>query len=268
MPILIAPSILSADFGRLAEEVRAVTAAGADWIHVDVMDGHFVPPITIGPLVVEAIRRATPLPLDVHLMIEMPERLIGEFVRAGANRLTVHVEACRDVVAVLRAARTAGAAPGLALNPETPLEDVEPYLGQIDLLLVMGVHPGWGGQPMVPGSFEKLARARELRERHGGRCRRRRARRGLGDLRVRRLRRHHPGAPRRRPLKAGSRQGGRPVQISVDGRRTPALGIAPCGPRPLVGSHLSLLRSPSSPRRPVPGTSTARSTATSITVAP
>ncbi len=169
MPIIIAPSILSADFGRLAEEVRAVTAAGADWIHVDVMDGHFVPPITIGPLVVEAIRRATPLPLDVHLMIEMPERLIGEFVRAGANRLTVHVEACRDVVAVLRAARTAGAAPGLALNPETPLEDVEPYLGQIDLLLVMGVHPGWGGQPMVPGSFEKLARARELRERHRGR---------------------------------------------------------------------------------------------------
>src|SRR5579884_2804784 len=252
MPIIIAPSILSADFGRLAEEVRAVTAAGADWIHVDVMDGHFVPPITIGPLVVEAIRRATPLPLDVHLMIEMPERLIGEFVRAGANRLTVHVEACRDVVAVLRAARTAGAAPGLALNPETPLEDVEPYLGQIDLLLVMGVHPGWGGQPMVPGSFEKLARAR-----------------GLGDLRVRRLRRHHPGAPHRRPLTAASRRpGGPPVQISVDGRRSSALAIPVCGPRPLVGSRLSPLRSLSSPHRPVPGTSTGRSTATSTTAEP
>jgi ribulose-phosphate 3-epimerase len=156
MPI-IAPSILSADFGRLAEEVRAVTAAGADWIHVDVMDGHFVPPITIGPLVVEAIRRATPLPLDVHLMVELPQRLIGEFARVGANRVTVHVEACRDVVAVLRAARQAGVAPGLALNPETPLDDVEPYLGQIDLLLVMGVHPGWGGQRSTAASSRRTA---------------------------------------------------------------------------------------------------------------
>jgi ribulose-phosphate 3-epimerase len=102
-------------------------------------------------------------------MVELPQRLIGEFARVGANRVTVHVEACRDVVAVLRAARQAGVAPGLALNPETPLDDVEPYLGQIDLLLVMGVHPGWGGQPMVPGSFEKLARARDLRARHAGR---------------------------------------------------------------------------------------------------
>ncbi|HLK12622.1 MAG TPA: ribulose-phosphate 3-epimerase [Candidatus Binatia bacterium] len=167
--VTIAPSILSADFGRLADEVRAVTAAGADWIHVDVMDGHFVPPITIGPLVVEAIRRATPLPLDVHLMVERPERLLAEFARAGANRLTVHVEACRDVVAALRAASAVGASPGIALNPETPLADVEPYLGLIDLLLVMSVHPGWGGQPMVPGSFEKLSTARALRERSGGR---------------------------------------------------------------------------------------------------
>src|SRR2546427_32766 len=119
MPI-VAPSILSADFGQLADEVRAVTDAGADWIHVDVMDGHFVPPITIGPLVVEAIRRATHLPLDVHLMIEGPERHVADFVRAGADWLTVHVEAGTDVAAVLAAIRTAGARSGLALNPPTP----------------------------------------------------------------------------------------------------------------------------------------------------
>jgi len=159
----IAPSILSADFGRLADEVRAVTAAGADLVHVDVMDGHFVPPITIGPLVVEAIRRATHLPLDVHLMIESPERQVAEFVRAGADWLTVHVEAGTDVAAVLGAIRSAGARPGLALNPPTPLAVVRPFLGMIDLLLVMSVNPGWGGQPFVEGSMEKLAEARRLR---------------------------------------------------------------------------------------------------------
>ena len=152
----IAPSILSADFGRLADEVRAVTAAGADWIHVDVMDGHFVPPITIGPLVVEAIRKATSLPLDVHLMIERPEQLIPEFVRAGADRVTVHVEACADVPAVLRVVRQEGAQPGLALNPPTPLERVQPFLGLVDMLLVMTVHPGWGGQPIVDGWQSRL----------------------------------------------------------------------------------------------------------------
>jgi ribulose-phosphate 3-epimerase len=159
----IAPSILSADFGRLADEVRAVTAAGADLVHVDVMDGHFVPPITIGPLVVEAIRRATHLPLDVHLMIEGPERHVADFVRAGADWLTVHVEAETDVAAVLAAIRSAGARPGLALNPPTPLARVRPFLGMIDLLLVMSVNPGWGGQPFVDGSMEKLAEARRLR---------------------------------------------------------------------------------------------------------
>jgi ribulose-phosphate 3-epimerase len=163
----IAPSILSADFGHLADEVRAVTAAGADWIHVDVMDGHFVPPITIGPLVVEAIRPVTALPLDVHLMVEAPERHIADFVRAGADRLTVHVEACADLPAVLQAIREAGAAVGLSLNPPTPIEAVEPYLSMIDLLLVMSVNPGWGGQPFIPASLEKLAAARHLRERGG-----------------------------------------------------------------------------------------------------
>jgi ribulose-phosphate 3-epimerase len=161
--VRIAPSILSADFGRLADEVRAVTAAGADLIHVDVMDGHFVPPITIGPLVVEAIRRATDLPLDVHLMIEAPERHIEEFVRAGANGVTVHVEASGDTSAALAAIRRAGARAGLAVNPPTPLERARPFLGRIDLLLVMSVNPGWGGQPFVPGSMEKLSAARQLR---------------------------------------------------------------------------------------------------------
>ena len=159
----IAASILSADFARLADEVRAVTAAGADWIHVDVMDGHFVPPITIGPVVVAAIRAATPLPFDVHLMIEHPERHVAEFVRAGATSVTVHVEACGDVSAALAGIRQTGARAGLALNPPTPLDAVRPFVGDIDLLLVMSVNPGWGGQPIVPGSTEKLAEARRLR---------------------------------------------------------------------------------------------------------
>jgi ribulose-phosphate 3-epimerase len=164
---LVAPSILSANFASLGDEVAAVAAAGADWIHVDVMDGHFVPPITIGPLVVRDIRKATRLPLDVHLMIEHPERQIDEFARAGADRISVHVEACADLPAVLALIRDAGASPGLALNPPTPMEAVRPFLGLIDLLLVMSVNPGWGGQPFVDGSMERLATARAMREAAG-----------------------------------------------------------------------------------------------------
>jgi ribulose-phosphate 3-epimerase len=165
MPI-IAPSILSADFGRIADEVATATAAGADWIHVDVMDGHFVPAITIGPLVTRAVRDATAVPLDVHLMIEEPERHVADFVEAGANRVTIHVEAesCDDPAAVLRAIREAGALPGLAVNPETRLEETRPYLRDIALLLVMTVHPGKGGQHIVQGWEERVAQVRRMRE--------------------------------------------------------------------------------------------------------
>jgi ribulose-phosphate 3-epimerase len=164
---LIAPSILSADFGRLHDEVAAVAAAGADWIHVDVMDGHFVPPLTIGPVVVRSIRAATDLPLDVHLMVQEPEPLLQEFRNAGAASMTVHVEACADVAGTLRAVRTTGAKVGLSLNPPTPLERVKPFLGLIDVLLVMSVNPGWGGQPIVPGSIERVADARSMRAESG-----------------------------------------------------------------------------------------------------
>ena len=164
---LVAPSILSADFARLGDEVAAVTAAGADWIHVDVMDGHFVPPITIGPLVVRGIRAATPIPLDVHLMIERPERQLDEFVKAGADRITVHVEACDDVPDVLGRIRRSGAKVGLSLNPPTPMETVRPLLHLIDLLLVMSVNPGWGGQPFVEGSLDRFATARHMRTETG-----------------------------------------------------------------------------------------------------
>ena len=167
---LIAPSILSADFGRLADEVAQVTSAGADWIHVDVMDGHFVPPITLGPLVLAAVRKATSLPLDVHLMIEHPERQLELFRQGGADRITIHAESCPDVPAIVRTIRDLGALPGLALNPRTPLGSVRPYLPLVDLLRVMTVQPGWGGQPVFEGSFAKIAAAVALRRDTGARC--------------------------------------------------------------------------------------------------
>jgi ribulose-phosphate 3-epimerase len=156
MAIKIAPSILSADFGRLAEEVRAATDAGADYIHVDVMDGRFVPNITIGPVVVAALRKATPLPLDVHLMIEDPDRYIDDFARAGADLIGVHVEACRHLHRVVQQIRHAGKRPSVTLNPHTPIDMVEYVLADVDQVLVMSVNPGFGGQSFIPNVLPKI----------------------------------------------------------------------------------------------------------------
>ncbi len=163
----IAPSVLSADFARLGEEVRAAAAAGADWLHVDVMDGHFVPNITIGPAVVAAIRGETSLPLDVHLMITDPGRYVAAFVRAGANWLSVHQETCtalREVVAEIHAL---GARAAVAINPDTPVEAIGDAMPEIDMLLIMSVHPGFAGQSFIGGSLAKLREAARLRDRLG-----------------------------------------------------------------------------------------------------
>ena len=157
----IAPSILSADFAALGDAIARVEAAGADQLHVDVMDGHFVPNLTIGPPVIESIRKRTRLPLDVHLMIEEPDRWVETYVRAGADYLTVHVEACVHLQRALAAIREAGAKAGAALNPSTPPDSLQYVLDDLDLVLVMSVNPGFGGQSFIPGTYEKLRRLRE-----------------------------------------------------------------------------------------------------------
>jgi ribulose-phosphate 3-epimerase len=163
----IAPSILSADFGRLADEVRAVTAAGADWIHVDVMDGRFVPNITIGPLVVEAVRRATHLPVDVHLMIVEPERYVADFCKAGADIVSVHVEASPHLHRTLQQIRALGKKAGVVLNPHTPEDAIRYVLPEADLVLVMSVNPGFGGQRFIPSALGKLEAIRGMIDRGG-----------------------------------------------------------------------------------------------------
>jgi len=162
MAVKIAPSILSADFARLGEEIQAVAEAGADEIHVDVMDGLFVPNITIGPVVVEAIKRVSPLPLDVHLMIEAPERYVDDFIAAGADILTVQIEACRHLDSTLAAIHEAGVLAGVALNPATGLQGLEYVLDKADRIMVMSVNPGFGGQSFIPSSLHKLNQLREL----------------------------------------------------------------------------------------------------------
>ena len=161
-PHILAASILSADFLRLGEQISECEAAGADWIHVDVMDGHFVPNLTMGPFIVEACRRATQLPLDVHLMIESPERLLEIFAKAGANHLTVHVETCPNLECTLQEIKALGCAAGVTLNPDTPVEAIEPVLPMIDLALVMTVQPGYASQSFLPEATPKVAALRRM----------------------------------------------------------------------------------------------------------
>lgn len=152
----IAPSILSADFARLEQEIKAVETAGADWIHVDVMDGHFVPNITMGPLVVEAVRRSTNLPVDVHLMITNPDQYIHDFAAAGANYITVQVEVCPHLHRTIHLIKESGAKAGAVLNPATPLSSLDHILDDLDLVLIMSVNPGFGGQKFIAGSLDKI----------------------------------------------------------------------------------------------------------------
>jgi ribulose-phosphate 3-epimerase len=165
--VLVSPSLLSSDFGRLAEEVRAVEAAGADWVHVDVMDGRFVPNITLGPVVVEAIKKAATRPLDVHLMIVEPEKYVDAFVKAGADILTVHAEACTHLHRVIQQIRHAGARPSVVLNPATPLSAIEEVLGDVDMVLLMSVNPGFGGQGFIPQTVDKVRRLRAMLDARG-----------------------------------------------------------------------------------------------------
>jgi ribulose-phosphate 3-epimerase len=164
-PILIAPSILSADFARLADEVAAVERAGADLLHVDVMDGHFVPNLTVGPPIVEALKKVTKLPLDVHLMITNADAFITEFADAGADYLTVHVEACPHLHRTVQSIKERGVKAGVTLNPATPMTSLQEILSEVDLVLIMSVNPGFGGQKFIPSVLNKVATARAMLDR-------------------------------------------------------------------------------------------------------
>lgn len=167
MSVRIVPSILSADFARLGEQIATVVAGGADWIHIDVMDGRFVPNITYGAKVIETVRKLTTLPLDVHLMVVEPEKFFDDFASAGANGMTVHTEVSPHLHRQLDRIRELGCRAGAAINPSTPLSAVREVIPELDLLLVMTVNPGWGGQPFVEGSMERIAAARAIRSETG-----------------------------------------------------------------------------------------------------
>jgi ribulose-phosphate 3-epimerase len=161
-PVKIAPSILSSDFSRLKDEIQAVEAAGADWLHVDVMDGHFVPNITIGPVVVESIRKVTKIPLDVHLMITDPDKYAPEFIKAGADWVSIHPDTCSDPNASLKRIREQGAKASIAVNPDVPLERVAGCFPDIDMILMMTVFPGFGGQAFIEDVLLKIAKVRKI----------------------------------------------------------------------------------------------------------
>ncbi|MDQ0088287.1 ribulose-phosphate 3-epimerase [Paenibacillus anaericanus] len=165
--ISIAPSILSADFAKLGEEVAEVERGGADWIHVDVMDGHFVPNLTFGALVMESIAPHTKLPLDVHLMVENPELYVPAFAKAGAHMITVHAEACVHLHRVLHLIKEHGVKAGVAINPATPVSAIREVLEDVDLVLIMTVNPGFGGQAFIPGTLRKITELREWKQEHG-----------------------------------------------------------------------------------------------------
>lgn len=158
----IAPSILSADFSRLRDEIQAVEKAGADWLHVDIMDGHYVPNITIGPVVVESVRKVTRMPLDVHLMITDPDKYAPEFIKAGADWISVHPDTCKDPVKSLDKVRALGAKASIAVNPDVPLEKVEAYLAHIDMILMMTVFPGFAGQAFIEDVLPKIEKVRKM----------------------------------------------------------------------------------------------------------
>jgi ribulose-phosphate 3-epimerase len=160
--IKIAPSILSADFAQLGTQVKEAEAAGAEWVHIDVMDGHFVPNITIGPLIVKALRPITDIPLDVHLMIDQPERYVADFAKAGADVITVHVEATQHLHRTIQQIKELGVKAGVTLNPATPLSSLTEILPYVDLVLIMSVNPGFGGQSYIPASTAKIARLRTM----------------------------------------------------------------------------------------------------------
>ena len=159
---LIAPSILSADFSRLRDEIKAVEKAGADWIHADIMDGHFVPNITMGPLIVEAVRRVTSLPIDVHLMIENPDNYIAAFAQAGASLISIQIETCVHLNRSVHLIRECGAKPGVVLNPSTPVQELEWIIEDIDYVLIMSVNPGFGGQKFIKNSLNKIKTLRKM----------------------------------------------------------------------------------------------------------